>query len=119
MTRLRQKYKNLKKEYERMQKMPVPYICCDKRHIETLHGRKILMKEIAYGNEALLAHVDMEMAHEFGEMLLKSGYIERTVEDMERYAIGGDTGRYISLLDDENHIAIHYTLNVVVPPLYF
>lgn len=78
MTRLRQKYKNLKKEYDRMMKAPVKFEVRSS-NVQTLKVSRCVPREELNDSSRLLEQIESGVAYKFVEMLLNDGYIERRI----------------------------------------
>lgn len=79
MSRLRQKYKNLKKKFEthplRVKILEQP------SYIRTLKVSRCVPREEIHDGSRLLEQIECGVAYDFVEMLLNDGYIERKITE--------------------------------------
>ena len=114
MTRLRQKYKKLKRKYERtMLQSPNVVVLhqSDRRYVNVFRVSKTISKRIA--DDTFIGITDEYAARELGEQMLRCGYIDREVIDPVRRDITVGDVRWLTHDDD---LILEYSVTVVAPP---
>lgn len=94
MTRLRQKYKNLKKKFEQTKTFSPTIVKINSPQVQTFKASRVIPKKMAL-DDGYLRQMDVLVAHDFGEKLLEVGCITRTTYDHigdDIYQV--DTNRY-------------------------
>lgn len=80
MTRLRQKYKKLKKKYDRMMGAPIRFEARS-LDVQTLKVARCIPKEEIHDGSRLLEQIETGVAYDFAKTLLNDGYIERKITE--------------------------------------
>lgn len=89
MTRLRQKYKNLKKKLEKREKEPIRVIRVEEPAIVTLEYRRVFSTELLYnrygGPESVFPMVTESAAADLCHQIIKGDLLDIEVEDEDSY----------------------------------
>ena len=89
MTRLRQKYKNLKKKLEKREKEPIRIIRSEEHAVVTLEVKRVFSPEILYdvygGPESVLPMLSETAAADLCRQIIKGDLLDIEVEDEDSY----------------------------------